>query len=1147
MEDQQLYKTHLLSNSSDNLYYQQIQHQANSQVLNHSYDSLDVNASESSSSSPLLAQDSRDVTLISGAKNIGQVDASRTTHWTNVGSGNHVQERSNLNCYDQSLQWNSQAHNDLTDANQVSYYPQHDNRPKLTSGALHKLDSFTQVFARQNLRIHAMSQGVPEQSSLVDGDSTLRQLLSLKPSPEQQAQPSALDRYNQVSQQMHQGLANQQQKHQLQPMQQSQSHFYYEYFQHPAHVQSQSLMQQGHQFGQQVQSQQVLPQHAQDIQKTHYYMQHHQPGQQRLLVQDVKQQRLFPGQMSQYYPMQPAGQDLHHSMQQSHNHHMQLQPPAYNTDCNSKAEQYAQDQSHNMQLIQLGAVPQYVYQNAQPLRYSYKQNMPSQQQLQQELSPQKPYSNEARPPVLMDSPVSLPNTDTISNYSQEDMGVMTNTAPHQQVLPQDTSYLHSSEGSLHSPSTVWPQHVSDGNPQTISPDNRLYPERPQSKNRLTCSVCFKEFKSLPALNGHLRSHGGVRTTAILKQEEHEKPQSREEETLTPIVMPVSVPVTLAPPEPIAQLSCRADQPESSVSDDEMPVLTRMTYSPPSSPKAVSPCASSEMVRKLHRPDMKLVKTEENTKPQQDRRKYRHRPEPLFIPPPSFCAHASYSGATLYQSQLRSACVIGEPLLLRIHEMPTYTPPPMLSPVRQGSGLFSSVITAAHNAHLPLTPLTPTPRVLLCRPNSIDGTSATPGPGEHTVDVEPRINIGPRFQAQIPDLHDRSSLRKKGHKATLVWKPWPALETEESQQKVEVFLSMSCSSVLPGGGTNLEYALHSLFEANGDMMIALDMLLLKKTPRLKSHPLANYHYAGSDYWTSTEKKSFNKALNTCNKDFFHVQKMIKTKTLSQCVEYYYTWKKILHMGRRQRTRLVELNEDDTTSIDDAFEDENLEDRKYERDREQVQESPELLHPAERDQSVSAHLAPPAGSFVCEMGNCGAIFCSKQALNGHARIHGGTSAPSKVFPAAGTGRQKSSAQSGYCSVKSSPAHSTTSGETDAASIFPCKVCGKVFYKIKSRNAHMKTHRQQEEQQRQRSRKAAVAAEMAETIARTIVRTNLPADNVMPFDHFSLIKTMEEDFDDDVAQDLEDVLEETEVMHSDLILDDEDANLLQDGADL
>lgn len=106
-------------------------------------------------------------------------------------------------------------------------------------------------------------------------------------------------------------------------------------------------------------------------------------------------------------------------------------------------------------------------------------------------------------------------------------------------------------------------------------------------------------------------------------------------------------------------------------------------------------------------------------PAPERKKFRHRPQPLFIPPPSLHpGPASHSGATLYQSQLRSPRVLGDHLLLDpAHELPPYTPPPMLSPVRQGSGLFSNVLIAGHpgaHAQLPLTPLTPTPRVLLCR-------------------------------------------------------------------------------------------------------------------------------------------------------------------------------------------------------------------------------------------------------------------------------------------------------------------------------------------------------------------------------------------------------------------------------------------------
>lgn len=80
-------------------------------------------------------------------------------------------------------------------------------------------------------------------------------------------------------------------------------------------------------------------------------------------------------------------------------------------------------------------------------------------------------------------------------------------------------------------------------------------------------------------------------------------------------------------------------------------------------------------------------------------------------------------------------MLGDHLLLDpAHELPPYTPPPMLSPVRQGSGLFSNVLIAGHGpgAHpqLPLTPLTPTPRVLLCRSSESppNPAAATPGVG-----------------------------------------------------------------------------------------------------------------------------------------------------------------------------------------------------------------------------------------------------------------------------------------------------------------------------------------------------------------------------------------------------------------------------------
>lgn len=82
-------------------------------------------------------------------------------------------------------------------------------------------------------------------------------------------------------------------------------------------------------------------------------------------------------------------------------------------------------------------------------------------------------------------------------------------------------------------------------------------------------------------------------------------------------------------------------------------------------------------------------------------KRRPRPEPLIIPPhkPStFIPPSLYSSITSYQSNLRSPVRLPD----NPATLPPYTPPPILSPVREGSGLyFSTFLTnIASNQSLP---------------------------------------------------------------------------------------------------------------------------------------------------------------------------------------------------------------------------------------------------------------------------------------------------------------------------------------------------------------------------------------------------------------------------------------------------------------
>ncbi|XP_041072532.1 transcriptional-regulating factor 1 isoform X4 [Carcharodon carcharias] len=1078
MGDQPLYKSNHAVNNTENLYYPQ-QPQSSTLTnmsgnLNHSYGSTGMDTSQTSPPSPHFPPHSREAAVAGTMPVVTKslmIEPSRPNNWPHSNAGNHVQMQNDLN--NPSMMWTSTAQTDAPDGYSYVYSSANDNSSqKLTSDVLHKLDSFTQVFTNQNLRLQQannVASSQPSQTAMVENvrDSTLRQLLSQKPPAEQQATVLPMQRFqHSLTQQMHCAFPVTQSKQQLQAIQQQQQQqqqMYFEYQQLAQLPQQQSVLQHSQSHVQQLQAQQVLSQHIQQLPQQQYFVRQQQ-SQQHTSAQQQQQQCHMHS--VQFYQSQPILCQLQQPMQQ------QMQPPPpYHRDQNHKAmqqpHQYSQEQSHPSQHIQMAAPSQYFYQEPPHYRHLYQQSQLHQQQ--EEAMQQKQFNAESRIQASLAHHKSTPASEIAEEVSRKELSNMSH--PGGLMVPQ--RHLITPSNIPHAPVKVsqqqshnytWSQisltDIKPGEPTVeLSGQSRLpFQERADIKNRLTCTMCHKEFKSLPALNGHMRSHGGQRTSP--KQE-----------------------------------TVRKCQPSGS-------------------------------------------QTEDSYRSQQDKKKYRHRPEPLYIPPPSVNLSASYPGATLYQSQLRSPRIMGDHLLDRTHELPPYTPPPMLSPVRQGSGLFSNVISSSYGGTYPALPITPlTPRVLLGRANSIDAMTITPGPGEQTVDIEPRINMGLRFQAAIPALQDRSLVEKDVSKADLVWKPWCEMDDPEVQQKVEDLLNMACSSVLPGGGTNRELALHCLFEADGNILVAVEILLMRMPIKAKSHPLADYHYAGSDKWTTTERKLFNKALSVHNKDFFLVQKMVKSKTVAQCVEYYYTWKKVLRLGRKHRTRLAEMEAEKMFSDEDEdLEDEEEEDRKSDQDdNTEIQKSPLPLQMITVEQPVVQ-----GPTFMCEMPNCGAIFSSRQALNGHARIHGGSNQIPKLTSAAKL--KVGGIQPGYTSLKNSPAHSTTSGETDAATIFPCKECGKMFYKIKSRNAHMKTHRQQEEQQRLKAQKALEVGEIA-----TIARPATPVTHVLLHpDHMSMVKRQIEVEDNDLIQGLEDVMEESDVMDTDLLLDEEDGEFLQ-GDDL
>ncbi|KAM4536572.1 uncharacterized protein PAE49_021113 isoform 1-T2 [Odontesthes bonariensis] len=277
---------------------------------------------------------------------------------------------------------------------------------------------------------------------------------------------------------------------------------------------------------------------------------------------------------------------------------------------------------------------------------------------------------------------------------------------------------------------------------------------------------------------------------------------------------------------------------------------------------------------------------------------------------------------------------------------SYTPQPLLNPLRRGTGLYSSLSMPHHRE---------------------DETTWRQEAEE--CDELPYVNVGADFQADLPPCFlDRewSGLwfpDEESPREELLWKPWDELQkSAHAQYQVEKLLSMCSSSCLPGGGSNTELALHCLHHCQGNTMATLEMLLFSQPL-----PTGDYHYSGCDFWTDTEKNLFGVALETHGKDFSFIEKTVRTKTVTQCVEFYYLSKKLVDKQKKQKA--------------DECRDGQLELQKN---------VTPICQPVERQFSLEEVVPVPS----------------------------------------------------------------------LASFFPCKLCGKMFYKIKSRNAHMKIHRQPQE---------------------------------------------------------------------------------------
>ncbi|XP_058255017.1 mitotic deacetylase-associated SANT domain protein isoform X2 [Hemibagrus wyckioides] len=761
---------------------------------------------------------------------------------------------------------------------------------------------------------------------------------------------------------------------------------------------------------QQIQQQQKILQHQQQSQQL-APSQQTQPQQQVQHLNQIQQQPIqMPTQIQKQQQAQPLQQQLQQHVQKSQQQQVQ-QPQSLNQQ---KAEQL-QKLPQNQQVVEYSSAGTQLQSLSQP-----NQSTGQSQDTPESAQPQD-NAPECRPVLPQASAeTQQPGPRRSRRLSKEGGGQVTENPS---LMPAEQQTLGSHNGGTEAREAGAKQAIRAA-PTGVIQSTRRKRRVSQEANLETLAQKASEMECLPS-HTVKESHRSWSPPASgpgrgVGELEGLSAKRVRDENLVPLVIPVSVPVRRADPMSLDQeqsspLPSWSQRPSDPNRTDHKPsvIVTRRRSLRNSLSESSSQNGGAELGGDV---DGKSSKA-----------KRRPRPEPLFIPPPkvsTLIAPPVYSSITPYQSHLRSPVRLADnPLTL-----PPYTPPPILSPVREGSGLYFSTILSAAAAVAgtqglppPATPKSATRSLL--RSNSTEITppvlsamsEATP------VSVEPRINIGQRYQAEVPELKERSAAQLDPHKAELVWAPLPEMESKgQQQERVSDLMHLACSSALCGGGTNQELAMHCLHECKGDIMGALALLLLKNPIFPKSHPLADYHYSGSDNWTPEERRFFNRGISTYKKDFFMVQKMVNSKTVAQCVEFYYTYKKQVKIGKNGTLLYGEA------------------------------EPPET-RPTEEEVDYKT----------------GAVLVLRNQEDGR-REH-----PAVAVSHAPTVPPKPRPES---TVRKSGVG--TKGSVVPEGEFPCKKCGRIFYKVKSRSAHMKSHAEQEKKaaalrQREAEERAAAAA--------------------------------------------------------------------------
>ncbi|KAE9416483.1 hypothetical protein Angca_006013 [Angiostrongylus cantonensis] len=386
------------------------------------------------------------------------------------------------------------------------------------------------------------------------------------------------------------------------------------------------------------------------------------------------------------------------------------------------------------------------------------------------------------------------------------------------------------------------------------------------------------------------------------------------------------------------------------------------------------------------------------------------------------------------------------------------------------------------------------------------------------DARPHINIGREYQARVRKWNDRkihnSELEAIEDRDEIIFSPDILSDIENDQ--IEAFELLACSQAIPRPGRNKELALHLLMENKGNIEAAVADLLRSDTLDWEQYQIIyGSHYLDSVNWSPEEVNAFQDAIYKTEKDFHQVAQEVHTlhidmiivvisfifflsdivviskwscfqlpsKTVRECVEFYYTWKKTcpddyrkLRNLRRKR-QLLELNLQQMDEGVGVLRQPWYQFPDSEEMRDLVGWPGQVALVFFLLEGMSRFSISPPPVAISPLREVPSLLSSSSSIS-HALLGLRQSPPLKDL----SGLQRNYQPSAPRTQFSSTSGTKKGAQPSADGFFHCRLCDKCFEKVKSLNAHMKSHAMKARAEAEA--KAQVDAQLAATQSNSVI---------------------------------------------------------------